>query len=108
MNDPLDEINERLARVDATMSITERRLRQSTITKNKSLGTLTVTIPWPIVEAMKLGEGLDVDMEVVNNTIIITPQTKTEYSLEELLAGVTPQNCHDEFNWGADVEGETW
>jgi antitoxin MazE len=83
-------------------------MKQATLTTNKAMGTLTLTIPRPIVEAMQLGDGIDVDMEIVNNTLVLTPQAKTEYSLEELLAGVTPENCHDEIDWGADVEGESW
>jgi antitoxin MazE len=108
MNDSNQDIRDSLGRIDATIANSERRLRQSTLTKNKSMGTLTLTIPWPIVEAMKLGEGIDVDMEIVEGNLLVKPQTKTEYSLEELLASVTPDNCHSEVEWGEPVEGETW
>jgi antitoxin MazE len=55
---------------------------------------------------MKLGDGISVDLEIRNNSLIVTPQTKTEYSLEDLLAGVTPENCHKEMDWGVPVGGE--
>lgn len=104
----IENIPEQIAALTASLNESDRRLRQSTLTKNKGVGTLILTIPWSIVEAMKLDEGIDVELEIINNTIVVTPQVKTEFSLEELLAGVTPENCHDEIDWGADVEGEAW
>jgi antitoxin MazE len=104
----IDEIQTRLDRLASNIASSDRRLKQSTLTSNKSPGTLTLTIPWSIVEAMKLGDGINVDLEISNNSLIVTPQTKTEYSLEELLAGVTPENCHEEMDWGVPVGGEEW
>jgi antitoxin MazE len=104
----IEELQARLDRMSSSIESTNRRLKQSTLTSNKSLGTLTLTIPWSIVEAMKLGDGINVDLEISNNSLVVTPQTKTEYSLEELLAGVTPENCHEEMDWGVSVGGEEW
>lgn len=33
---------------------------------------------------------------------------KHEYTLEELLAQITPENVHGETDWGPAVGGESW
>ncbi|MGO9613123.1 MAG: AbrB/MazE/SpoVT family DNA-binding domain-containing protein [Dissulfurispiraceae bacterium] len=55
-------------------------------------------------------KGIDVDTHVeVNETedgVIIKPIRKKEYSLEELVKGITPQNRHTEVDFGGPVGKE--
>jgi hypothetical protein len=37
-----------------------------------------------------------------------TQVAKDGYSLDALLAGITPTNCHAETNWGAPQGREEW
>ena len=63
-----------------------------------------------IPRALAKKKGIDVDTHVeVNETedgVIIKPIGKKEYSLEELVKGITPQNRHPEVNFGGPVGKE--
>lgn len=41
-----------------------------------------------------------------NGKIVVQPQTEREYTLEELLAGVTKANLHGEVSFGSPVGEE--
>lgn len=49
-----------------------------------------------------------VDISIDKGSIIITPISEKEYSLEKLLEGVTKDNLHEEFDTGAQVGKEIW
>jgi antitoxin MazE len=55
-------------------------------------------------------KGIDVDTAVeINETedgVIIKPVGKKEYSLKELVKGITPQNRHSEVDFGHPVGKE--
>lgn len=83
-------------------------LTKSVIQEGK-LGDLTLTIPWTIVNALKLTSGAEVIFEVnANNDLILKPQERFEYTLDEMLEGLTPEKVHGEINWGGPVGGEEW
>ena len=46
----------------------------------------------------------EITFEISNENLILKAQEKTEYTLDELLAGITPENCHGELDWGNPVE----
>jgi antitoxin MazE len=71
-------------------------------------GHLTFTIPSSITNAMQITVDSEITFEVINGTLILRPQEKSEYTLEELLAGITPENCHGEMDWGTPVGQEQW
>ena len=99
-NDRLNEVSQRISRLHSDLT-------RSTLTQTKR-GDLTVTIPWTIAEALKLIPGSEVQFEIVNNEILLKPQERTEYTLEELLEGVTPELIHGELDWGTPVGNEEW
>jgi antitoxin MazE len=45
---------------------------------------------------------------VEGNSIIITPQKRKKYTLDELLSGMTPEKFHPEFETGNVVGNEDW
>jgi antitoxin MazE len=55
----------------------------------------------------RVDEGDTVDVSVKNGAIVIRPSAPT-YSLEELVAGITPRNRHDESEWGTPSGREVW
>ncbi len=47
-------------------------------------------------------------VKVLRGKIIIEPVTRKEYKLEELVAGITPGNVHEESDFGKPVGKEIW
>jgi antitoxin MazE len=45
---------------------------------------------------------------VEGNRIVITPQKRKKYTLDELLEGMTPDKFHPEFETGNAVGNEDW
>lgn len=43
-----------------------------------------------------------------NNDLILKPQERFEYTLDEMLEGLTPEKVHGEINWGGPVGEEEW
>ena len=69
--------------------------------------SLAIRIPKAMAEAVSLAEGQDVELDVEGNHLLIKPVGK-KYSLDELLASVTPDNIHQETDWGSPVGKEVW
>ncbi|PSB06466.1 AbrB/MazE/SpoVT family DNA-binding domain-containing protein [Pleurocapsa sp. CCALA 161] len=74
---------------------------------NKWGNSLGLRIPQPIASKIGLTAGTVVSIEVVNNTIVVSP-IKKKYSLDELLEGVTPELIGGEYDWGTPVGKEVW
>ena len=55
---------------------------------------------------LKLNEMVDISID--QGSIIITPIGEKEYSLGELLKGISKNNLHGEFYAGAPVGKEIW
>jgi antitoxin MazE len=49
-------------------------------------------------------------MTVSNGKLVveIARRRKRRYSLDELVAGITPDNRHEEIDWGPSVGNEAW
>ncbi|SMP80918.1 antitoxin MazE [Desulfonatronum zhilinae] len=56
---------------------------------------LAFLIPKPIVAKFGLIENASVDISLRGDEIVVRPMPK-KYILSELLAGITPENMHDE------------
>ena len=54
-----------------------------------------------------LDEGADVEVKISGRNLVLAP-ARREYSLAELVAGITPENRHGETDWGAPVGNERW
>ena len=78
-------------------------------TKVKKWGnSLGVRIPQNIAEEAKVDYDTPIDIRVEDGRIIITPQYRTSYTLEELVEGITPENLHEETSTGARRGNEFW
>ena len=78
-------------------------------TKIKKWGnSLALRIPKSFALNANLRQDELVDISIDKERIIITPIGEKEYSLDELLAGVSEDNLHGEFDTGAPVGKEIW
>jgi antitoxin MazE len=78
-------------------------------TKIKKWGnSLALRIPKSFALNAKLRQDELVDISVDKERIIITPIGEKEYSLDDLLAGVSEDNLHGEFDTGVPVGKEIW
>lgn len=70
--------------------------------------SLGVRIPSSIAKQIDLKEGTAVTFTVVDGGVMIQPQTKKKYTLDELLEGMTSDNFHPEIDTGTPVGNEVW
>ncbi len=60
-----------------------------------------------IAREAQIDEGDTVDVSVRNGAIVIQP-SRPRYSLQQLVAKITPRNRHTEIDWGAPAGHEVW
>lgn len=66
-----------------------------------------VRIPKTVLEQAHLREGDELELQVEDGRITIEP-LKPKLTLESLVEGITPENRHEEQNWGKPVGREVW
>ena len=69
---------------------------------------LGVRIPKSVAEAAQFRVGSTVTITLENGWLVVAPEAPVVFTLEELLAGVTPENIHGETDWGPAVGNEVW
>lgn len=67
--------------------------------------SLAVRIPKPVAEQIGLEDRAAVEMSVRNGNLILSP-ARPEYSLKDLVQGITPRNKHKETDLGRPVGRE--
>jgi antitoxin MazE len=70
--------------------------------------SLGLRIPKTFADEINLKENSSIEMMMQEGTLLITPVTEHEWTLEELLAGVTDENRHHEWETGPAEGEETW
>jgi antitoxin MazE len=70
--------------------------------------SLAVRIPKPVAVAAKLRTGDDLEVEVEGPGRVRIRKPKRKPTLEQLVAGITPENQHSETDWGEPVGKELW
>lgn len=69
--------------------------------------SLAVRIPNVAAKELALKEGELLEITRVDGGLLLRPR-KHEYTLEELIAQIKPENIHGETDWGEPVGGEAW
>ncbi len=69
--------------------------------------SLAIRIPKAFTAEAQLEDGTEVDLTASGGRIILTPVGR-EYSLDELVEGITEENRHTEADWGRAVGNEVW
>jgi antitoxin MazE len=70
--------------------------------------SLAVRLPKSVVQQKSLTEGEGVLVTVKDGIIVIEQLKKPKYTLDELVSQITPENRHDEIDWGRPVGKEVW
>ncbi len=70
--------------------------------------SLALRIPKPLAVAARISEGTLVNIAVDGDKLSVTAVAPTKYTLEGLMAGVTPENVHSEVSTGHAVGNEIW
>ncbi len=70
--------------------------------------SLAIRIPRSVAEQAHVTEGTSINFSVEGNSIVITPQKRKKYTLDELLEDMTPDKFHPEFETGNAVGNEDW
>lgn len=69
--------------------------------------SLALRVPKALAKEAGLEEDSPVEIKLVGETLVVTP-LRSEWTLEDLLAGVTDENIHDEVDWGTPEGAELW
>ena len=70
--------------------------------------SLALRIPKAFALNVNIKQNELVDLSVNKGEIVIKPIVQKEYSLKELLDGISEDNLHGEFNTGAPAGKEVW
>jgi len=70
--------------------------------------SLAVRIPQNLAKEILLTEGVEVDLVVLDGNLVIKPRSRKRYSLDDLIAAITPENLHTEVESGNAVGHEAW
>lgn len=70
--------------------------------------SLALRIPKPFAEEAHLAEDSAVDVSVRNGRLVVVPVPEPEFTLEALVAEITPANRHTETDTGNAVGNEVW
>jgi antitoxin MazE len=67
-----------------------------------------VRIPAATLDAAGLKPDDQVEVREENGRIVIEPVRRAPLSLDALVAGITPENRHEEADWGPAQGKEAW
>ena len=74
--------------------------------------SLALRVPKPFADEIGASTGKPAEMTVSNGKLVIeiarSPRRKRRYKLDELVAGITPENRHEEIDLGPPVGNEVW
>jgi len=80
-------------------------MRTKVVKWGNSLG---LRIPKTFAEDIRVTEGTAVDLTMEDGQLIIRLAKEPQWTLDELLSGITPSNLHTEVETGDAVGGESW
>jgi antitoxin MazE len=70
--------------------------------------SLALRIPKSFADEVGLQRETSVEVSMTNGKLVVTPIAKPRMNLKELLAKVTKDNVHNEFDTGPAEGIETW
>ena len=75
-------------------------------TAQKWGNSLAIRVPKRVAEEAELREKDSVDIEVREGTLVVRPQLRRVYRLEDLLKRITSHNVHHEIDFGGPAGHE--
>ncbi len=71
--------------------------------------SLAIRLPQALVTELAIERGIEVALHIENGGFRVSvPSMPKKFSLDELLAGVTPENVHSAYDWGPAQGKEAW
>ena len=70
--------------------------------------SLAVRFPQTLLAQLNLQADGEVEISIDEGRLILSPVKKPKYALDELLAQTTPDNLHDEIDFGTPLGKEVW
>ena len=70
--------------------------------------SLALRIPKSFAAKSRIQQGTLVDVSVVKGKLVVAAVAEKEYTLADLLSGVTRRNIHNEIDTGPSVGKESW
>lgn len=74
--------------------------------------SLALRVPKAFADEIGARDGRAAEMTVSDGKLVIeiarAQRRKRRYALDDLVAGITPANRHDETDWGSAVGNEAW
>ncbi len=70
--------------------------------------SLALRIPKSFAVESNIEQGSTVEVSLESGRIVVFPVAETEFSLDELLDKITPENLHGEIDTGSSVGKESW
>jgi antitoxin MazE len=70
--------------------------------------SLAIRIPQNLAKEIHLAEGAEINLGIVDGSLVVKPRIRKRYSLDELVNAITPDNLHGENDSGAAVGNEFW
>jgi antitoxin MazE len=68
----------------------------------------SVRIPSSVMAAAQLSLDQAVDVREEAGRVVIEPLREAEFTLDELLGGITDENLHEAVDWGGPQGKEVW
>ena len=78
-----------------------------TTTVQKWGNSLGIRIPKRIAENLDIVNGSELELKESKDGLVLKPIRK-DPTLEELMAGITKENQHEEIDWGNPEGNEVW
>jgi antitoxin MazE len=70
--------------------------------------SLAVRIPQAIAEQVQIQAGSEINIDIVDGKIVLTPHRRKKYTLDQLLNGMNSDHLHAEISTGVSVGNEAW
>ena len=70
--------------------------------------SLALRIPKSFAAEVRLKQGSEVEISPIDGKLVVSPAAEVEFTLEHLLAGITEENRHHEFDTGQPIGNEVW
>ena len=70
--------------------------------------SLAIRIPSAFVAEIGFGKDAEIEMNIVDGKLIVTPTLKQQFSLAALLSAIDENNIHHETDTGVPQGSEIW
>jgi antitoxin MazE len=70
--------------------------------------SLAIRIPKPFADQLDWRENTEIVPTIVDGKLVLEAVSEPAYDLQDLVAGITPENLHKETSTGGPVGNEAW